>query len=81
MPTLADHIRILPRFARSANLERDSGRSEPLEGYVVTARALDAVERILTVAATQPAGGLGLLPAPTVWKVVARPLPRRATWA
>ena len=82
MPTLADHIRILPRFARSANLERDSGRSEPLEGYVVTARALDAVERILTVAATQPAGGSMVSYRPLrVWKVVARPLPRRATWA
>ena len=56
MPTLSDHIRIRPRFARSANLERDSGRSEPLKGYVVTARALEAVERILTVASTQQAG-------------------------
>ena len=64
MPTLADHIRILPRFARSANLERDSGRSQPLEGYVVTARAREAVERILTVAATQPAGGAWSLTGP-----------------
>ena len=64
MPTLADHVRILPRFAKSANLERDSGRSRPLEGYVVTARALEAVDRILTVAATQQAGGAWSLTGP-----------------
>ena len=64
MPTLSDHIRVLPRFARSTNLERDSGRSQPLEGYVVTARALEAVDRILTVAATQPAGGAWSLTGP-----------------
>ncbi len=64
MPTLAEHVQILPRFARSANLERDTGRSQPLEGYVVTARALEAVERILTVAATQQAGGAWSLTGP-----------------
>lgn len=64
MPTLANHVRILPRFARSANLERDSGRSQPLEGYVVTARAIEAVDRILTVAATQQAGGAWSLTGP-----------------
>ena len=30
MATLADYVSVRPRFARSANLERDSGRSEPL---------------------------------------------------
>ena len=64
MPTLADHVRILPRFARSANLERDAGRSQPLEGYIVTARALEAVDRILTVATTQQAGGAWSLTGP-----------------
>ena len=64
MPTLANHVRILPRFARSANLERDAGRSQPLEGYVVTARALEAVDRILTVASTQQAGGAWSLTGP-----------------
>ena len=64
MPTLGDHVRILPRFARSANLERDSGQSQPLEGYVVTARALEAVKRILTVATTQQAGGAWSLTGP-----------------
>ena len=62
--TLADHVRILPRFARSANLERDSGQSQPLEGYVVTARALEAVDRILKVAGTQQAGGAWSLTGP-----------------
>lgn len=64
MPTLADHVRILPRFARSANLERDTGRTQPLEGYVVTSRAREAVERILTVASTQQAGGAWSLTGP-----------------
>ena len=64
MPTLADHIKVLPRFARSANLERDSAQAGPLEGYVVTARALEAVERILTVAATKRSGGAWSLTGP-----------------
>ena len=57
MTVLADHITVASRFARSANLERDAGRAEPLDGYVVTARALDAVDRIASVAAEGPAGG------------------------
>ena len=57
MKTLADGIAVAGRFARSANLERDSARREPLDGYVVTARALDVVERIAGVAAAGPAGG------------------------
>jgi len=57
MTVLADHISVLERFARSANLERDADRSEPLEGYIVTVRALEVVERIATVAATGPSGG------------------------
>ena len=44
MSKLADGISVRARFARSANLERDLARSEPLDGYVVTARALDVVE-------------------------------------
>ena len=47
MSKLADHITVQPRFARSANVERDADRPEPLDGYVVTNRALDVVERII----------------------------------
>jgi len=57
MAMLADHIAVASRFARSANLERDVSRPEPLDGYVVTARALDVVERIATAAAADAAGG------------------------
>ncbi len=64
MPTLADHIQIQPRFAKSANLERDAGRAQPLEGYIVTSRALEAVERMLTVASSQQAGGAWSLTGP-----------------
>ena len=57
MATLADGIRVSGRFARSANLERDLGRAEPLDGYIVTARSLDVVERIAAAAASGEAGG------------------------
>jgi len=36
------------RYARSVNLERDIARSEALDGYVPTERALEALERILS---------------------------------
>ena len=56
MPILADYVKVLPRFARSANLERDSAELGPLDGYIITARATEAVERILGVAATKRSG-------------------------
>ena len=57
MAALADSVSVTGRFARSVNLERDAARHEPLDGYVVTARALDVVERIAATAATGSAGG------------------------
>ena len=56
MPKLADHITVQPRFARSANVERDADRPEPLDGYVVTNRALDVVEGVMA-AGVSGAGG------------------------
>ena len=64
MATLADAIAVESRFARSANLERDVDRREPLDGYIVTARALDVLERITTTAAQGPAGGAWSLTGP-----------------
>ena len=64
MPTLADSIEVSGRFARSANLERDRARPEPLEGYVLTARGLDVVERIAAAAAAGSAGGAWSLTGP-----------------
>ena len=64
MPKLADSISVRARFARSANLERDLARREPLDGYVVTARVLDVVERIAETAATGTAGGAWSLTGP-----------------
>ena len=64
MTVLADHISVLDRFARSANLERDVDRPEPLDGYIVTARALEVVERVVAVAASGPAGGAWSLTGP-----------------
>ena len=57
MSKLATSISVRARFARSANLERDLERHEPLDGYIATSRALDVVERIAETAATGPAGG------------------------
>lgn len=57
MPVLADGISVRGRFARSANLERDLARPEPLDGYVLTARGLDVIERIAAAAARGAAGG------------------------
>jgi hypothetical protein len=64
MAKLADQIAVEGRFARSANLERDVARSEPLDGYIVTARALDVIEPIAAAAATGPAGGAWSLTGP-----------------
>ncbi len=64
MPVLADCIAVSGRFARSANLERDAGHAEPLAGYVVTARALDVLERIAGSAAERPSGGAWSLTGP-----------------
>ena len=64
MSKLAASISVRARFARSANLERDLARGEPLDGYVVTARALDVVERIAETAATGTAGGAWSLTGP-----------------
>lgn len=57
MASLSDSVAVRGRFARSANLERDSGRSEPFDGYLVTARALDMIERLTRAALTERAGG------------------------
>ena len=64
MTLLSEYISVLDRFARSANLERDAGRPEPLDGYIVTARALDVVERVAAAAATGASGGAWSLTGP-----------------
>lgn len=61
---LADRISIRSRFARSANVERDIARPEPLEGYVVTARVLDVLGRLAATAANGKAGGAWSLTGP-----------------
>ncbi len=64
MSKLASSVSVRARFARSANLERDLERREPLDGYIVTSRALDVVERIAENAATGTAGGAWSLTGP-----------------
>ncbi len=57
MTTLADLVSVSARFARSANLERDVSSVDPLDGYIVTARAVDVVDRLATRATSSTAGG------------------------
>ena len=57
MTTLADLVSVSARFARSANLERDVTSVDPLDGYIVTARAVDVVDRLATRATCSTAGG------------------------
>ncbi|MYH21970.1 MAG: hypothetical protein F4130_06805 [Acidobacteria bacterium] len=64
MATLSDYVSVRSRFARSANLERDSGRSEPFDGYIVTGRALDVIDRINGAALTGRSGGAWSLTGP-----------------
>ena len=64
MAYLSDLIAVAPRFARSANLERDTGQLDPLDGYIVTAQALDVVDRIATTATLGQAGGAWSLTGP-----------------
>ena len=44
--TLASIVSVRQRFARSVNLERDAAQQD-LEGYTLTARALDVVKRVV----------------------------------
>ena len=64
MAGLADYVSVRSRFARSANLERDSGRPEPFDGYIVTARALDVIERMTGAALSGRSGGAWSLTGP-----------------
>lgn len=52
---LADQIKVKPRFARSANVERDLSPAA-VEGYVLTGRALDVLGRIGRGMTTATAG-------------------------
>ena len=44
--TLASIVSVRQRFARSVNLERDAAQQD-LEGYTLTARALDVIKRVV----------------------------------
>jgi hypothetical protein len=52
---LADQVAVKPRFARSANVERDLGAAA-INGYLPTGRALDVVARIGRGLLNSPAG-------------------------
>lgn len=57
MSKLTDSISVAERFSRSINLERDIATPEPLDGYIVTDKASDVLERFATTAAFGSAGG------------------------
>lgn len=46
MTTLADHISIDKTYGRSTNLERDTGTAAALDGYILTGRVLEMVDRV-----------------------------------
>jgi hypothetical protein len=50
MTTLADHISIDKTYGRSTNLERDTGTAAALDGYILTGRVLEMVDRITPLA-------------------------------
>ena len=54
---LNTYLNYQPRFARSANLERDAFASSALDGYVPTPRTLDVIERIARHVLASPSGG------------------------
>ena len=56
MTTLADHIGIAGRYSRSANLERDAGAGDALDGYVLTGRVLEVLDRIVATIGTSAGG-------------------------
>ena len=64
MTHLSDFISVADRYARSANLERDTNQLEALNSYVVTSQALDFVDRIVTAATSGQAGGAWTLTGP-----------------
>ena len=64
MATLADHITVVDRFARSISLDRDYDKREPLSGYIVTNRALNVVEQVAETAVSGRAGGAWSLTGP-----------------
>lgn len=56
MTALTDSVVVVDRFARSANLERDSAQTMALEGYALTGRAVDVVARIAGAGASNRGG-------------------------
>jgi hypothetical protein len=54
-PTLAAHLSVRGRFARSIRLDKDAGHAERLDGYLPTGRSLEVVRR-LAQALLHPAG-------------------------
>ena len=64
MRNLADYISIEERFARSVNLDRDFDRAEPLDGYILTERAIDVLQSFATRAASGISGGAWSLTGP-----------------
>ena len=64
MSTLADYVSVVERFARSVNVDRDCDRVEPLNGYIITHRAIDVLERLAETASSCSSGGAWSLTGP-----------------
>ena len=64
MTALTKYVSVVDRFARSVNLDRDYDQKDPLNGYIVTDRAQNVVERVAETAATGKSGGAWSLTGP-----------------
>ena len=48
MTALSNYFSLHRRYHRSVNLERDFDQPDAVEGYVLTERSLDALQRMMT---------------------------------
>lgn len=56
MSRLAEHLTISSRYSRSANIERDAQAADALDGYHLTGRVVEVIDR-LVAAALEGTGG------------------------
>ena len=61
MTHLSTLIATRPRFAKSANVERDAESSTPLDGYILTPKAGEVIERILAAIAQRSGGAWSIV--------------------
>jgi ABC-type molybdenum transport system ATPase subunit/photorepair protein PhrA len=61
MSALSELVAARPRFAKSANVERDAESAAPLDGYILTPRAGEVLERVLTAIGRETGGAWSIV--------------------